>query len=136
MGKEHETRGQSAGQDKCCEYNDRQNDGNTQHFKQAINGQFVEIDREQPALTEDPVSTIFPDAPSYISKCVLKKRKILHTVTPQHRNAKLETNAWKTATLGYLKNESGPEARWHPFSDIPLSSVLCNKVVLKNGPAT
>ncbi|KAL1445033.1 hypothetical protein MTO96_045246 [Rhipicephalus appendiculatus] len=44
-------------------------------FKHVINGEVVEIDRERPALTDDAVPTIFPDAPSYLTKALPRKRK-------------------------------------------------------------
>ncbi|KAH7965222.1 hypothetical protein HPB49_004767 [Dermacentor silvarum] len=43
-------------------------------FKHVINGQTVELDCERPTLTEDAISTIFPDAPSYFTKPLPKKR--------------------------------------------------------------
>ncbi|KAH7985938.1 hypothetical protein HPB52_025297 [Rhipicephalus sanguineus] len=44
-------------------------------FKHVINGEVVEIDRERPALTDDAVPTILPDAPSYLTKALPRKRK-------------------------------------------------------------
>ncbi|KAH7984935.1 hypothetical protein HPB49_026685 [Dermacentor silvarum] len=72
-------------------------------FKHVINGQLVEIDRDRPALTEDAVPTLFPDAPSDISKCVPKKRKernLAHSYAPAPKR-RAGNKTWKTATLRY-----------------------------------
>ncbi|XP_049516258.1 uncharacterized protein LOC125942151 [Dermacentor silvarum] len=107
-------------------------------FKHVINGQLVEIDRDRPALTEDAVPTLFPDAPSDISKCVPKKRKernLAHSYAPAPKRRAGNKNV-EDGDPQVPENESDPEARSHPFSDIALPSALCNRVVLTNDPAT
>ncbi|KAH8032762.1 hypothetical protein HPB51_001755 [Rhipicephalus microplus] len=44
-------------------------------FKHFINGEVVELERDRPAMTDDDVLTIFPDAPLYFTKHVPKRRK-------------------------------------------------------------
>lgn len=60
-------------------------------FKHVINGEVVELERERPALTDDAVPTIFPDAPLYFTKHVPKKKKGKRetslTAMPHHRSA-------------------------------------------------
>lgn len=45
------------------------------HFTYVINGETVEILRERPVLTNDAVPTIWPNAPSYLSKKPPEKRQ-------------------------------------------------------------
>ena len=44
-------------------------------YRHVINGEVVEIPRNRPPLTEDAVSTIFPDVPKYLTKKTPTRRK-------------------------------------------------------------
>lgn len=44
-------------------------------FKHIINGKDVELEREQSALAENAVPSIFPCAPSYLTLSLPKRRK-------------------------------------------------------------
>ncbi|KAL1474164.1 hypothetical protein MTO96_038185, partial [Rhipicephalus appendiculatus] len=88
-------------------------------FKHVINGEVVEIDRERPALTDDAVPTIFPDAPSYLTKAVPRKRKersIADCETPSAKRMTPSKNDVASQDFGDegVGDDAAP-APLHPF---------------------
>ncbi|XP_065304930.1 uncharacterized protein [Dermacentor albipictus] len=106
-------------------------------FKHVINGDVVELERERPALTDDAVPTIFPDAPSYLTKPVPKKRKERDLVNqyapPPKRKALCESLPDCELAEG-IDVQPASETSPHEFSNVSPPSALCNRIVLSNDP--
>ncbi|XP_077489525.1 uncharacterized protein LOC144100442 [Amblyomma americanum] len=108
-------------------------------FQHLINGKLVEIDRERPALTDDAVPTIFPDAPSYMTKPVPRKRKKRNladncTPAPKRWASCSQTNSDSADFGGRETSSDMPPHKPHPLKDIVPPSPSCSKIVLSNNP--
>ncbi|KAG0428705.1 hypothetical protein HPB47_024323 [Ixodes persulcatus] len=103
-------------------------------FMHVINGELVELDRERPVLTDDAVPTIFPNAPSYLTRPVPKKRKernLADRGTPPLKR-RAASGSTHDCDPGNACTEPAPET--HPFSDILPPSMYCSRIVLSNDP--
>ncbi|XP_040073445.1 uncharacterized protein LOC120845949 [Ixodes scapularis] len=103
-------------------------------FKHVINGELVELDRERPVLTDDAVPTIFPNAPSYLTRPVPKKRKernLADRGTPPVKR-RAASGSTHDSDPGNACTEPAPET--HPFSDILPPSMYCSRIILSNDP--
>ncbi|KAL1418470.1 hypothetical protein MTO96_005714 [Rhipicephalus appendiculatus] len=109
-------------------------------FKHVINGEVVEIDRERPALTDDAVPTIFPDAPSYLTKALPRNRKersIADCETPSAKRMTPSKNDVASQDFGDEGvGDNAVPAPLHPFQQVMPPSALCSKTVLPNDPAS
>ncbi|KAH8037487.1 hypothetical protein HPB51_011636 [Rhipicephalus microplus] len=100
-------------------------------FRHVINGDVVKLDRERPVLTKDTVPTIFPDAPSYFTKQLPKKRAERNLgnsyLSPAKRRA-LNNDPAEDPKTQTCTNESsqGP----CPLGEIELPSAFCSKIPL------
>ncbi|KAG0427889.1 hypothetical protein HPB47_025099 [Ixodes persulcatus] len=103
-------------------------------FKHIINSELVELDRERPVLTDDAVPTIFPDAPSYLTRPVAKKRKernLADRGTPPLKR-RAASGSTHDCDPGNACTETAPET--HPFNDILPPSMYCSRIVSSNDP--
>ncbi|KAL1486817.1 hypothetical protein MTO96_046805, partial [Rhipicephalus appendiculatus] len=107
--------------------------------KPVINGEVVEIDRERPALTDDAVPTIFPDAPSYLTKDLPRKRKersIADCETPSAKRMTPSKNDVASQDFGDegVGDDAAP-APLHPFQQ-PQSFLKKPDFLLTSGQVT
>ncbi|KAG0443789.1 hypothetical protein HPB47_014525, partial [Ixodes persulcatus] len=103
-------------------------------FKREINVELVELDRVQPVLIDEAIPTIFPDAPSYLTRPVPKKRKernLADRGTPPLKRW-AASGSTHDRDPGNARTEPAPET--HPFTDILPPSMYCSRIVLSNDP--
>lgn len=97
----------------------------------------MELEHERPALTDDAVPTIFPDAPLYFTKHVPKRRKERdlgnHYAPPPKRMA-LDEGMPDCELTESVDVQSASETSAHPFSNVSVPSAFCTKIVLWNEP--
>ncbi|KAG0442530.1 hypothetical protein HPB47_015674 [Ixodes persulcatus] len=96
-------------------------------FKHVINGELVELDRERPVLTDDAVPTIFPDAPSYLTRPVPKKRKERNLTDRGTPPLKRRAASGFTHDCDPGNAYTEPARETHPFSDILPPSIKSSR---------
>ncbi|KAH9377121.1 hypothetical protein HPB48_008276 [Haemaphysalis longicornis] len=100
-----------------------------------INGENVEFERKIPSLTDEAVTTVFPDAPAYLTKPVPKKRKVRNIannyVPPPKRKALRASTPDLELDEGI---DQASEPSRDPFSNVSPPSAFCTKIVLINDP--
>ncbi|KAH8038995.1 hypothetical protein HPB51_004673 [Rhipicephalus microplus] len=106
-------------------------------FKHVINGEVVELERKRPALTDDAVPTIFPDAPLYFTKHVRKRRKereLANRYAQPPKRMALDEGMPDSELTESVDVQSASETSDHLFSIISPPSAFCTEIVLTNEP--
>ncbi|KAH8027952.1 hypothetical protein HPB51_011513 [Rhipicephalus microplus] len=106
-------------------------------FKHFINEEAVELECERPALTDDVVPTIFPDALLYFTKHVPKRRKdrdLTHYYAPPPKRMALDEGMAECEPTESFDVQSASETSAHPFSNVSPPSAFCTEIVLYNEP--
>lgn len=85
-------------------------------FKRVINGENVEFERERPPLADEAVATVFLDAPAYLTKPVINKRKVRNIASnyvppPKRKALRANTPDLELETKGLTKPQSLPGTR-------------------------
>ncbi|KAH8034309.1 hypothetical protein HPB51_022762 [Rhipicephalus microplus] len=99
----------------------------SRHFEHVINGEVVRLDRARPVLLPHTVPTIFPNAPFYLSKRVVQKRKPRKRshpplVIPQKRRRKDDDREPQEEPQDQPEPPDLPAAPVYDYKHVPLPS--------------
>ncbi|KAG0425381.1 hypothetical protein HPB47_027439 [Ixodes persulcatus] len=107
--------------------------------KHIVNGEIVQIQRDRPLLRDDAAPTIFPDAPSYFTRSLPKKRKtrdLCHQLLPPCKRKKQEEICEAVDIQGEERSSTATQRSGTSqfYSNLHLLTSHWSKIVFEEDP--